>query len=102
MKSIGIAILVVLAVIVLAVGGWFGYWALAKANTNQQYQVNTNSQQYQQSLVDQERNRVQGYDQTTDPAQKQQIATTFCQVYPDLNPAPTDLVQASARICQQQ
>lgn len=91
--------LIVLVGIGAVVGLWFGGWALAKANTDQQYQVNTNSQGYQQSLVDQERDRVQGYDAAAAGPQQKQIAATFCATYADLTHAPIDLVQASARIC---
>jgi len=74
------------------VGCWFGYWALAKKSTSNQYDVNTHNQQYQAGLVSQERDRVQAYDTAVDPAQKQQIKLTFCQVYPNLSPPPADLV----------
>ncbi|MEC5149200.1 hypothetical protein [Cryobacterium sp. GrIS_2_6] len=92
-------VLLTLAAIVVLVGAWFGYWALAQANQTAQYGVNTNGQQYQSGLVSQERDRIAGYDKALDPAQKAQIKVTFCQVFPDLKPAPTDLVQANARIC---
>jgi len=96
------ALLVGAALIVVAllfVGLWFGYWALAGKAQNNRYRVNTGSQQYQAGLVAAERDRIAGYDAASDDAQKHQIATTFCQVYPDLNPAPADLVEAHARIC---
>lgn len=89
----------VILVVALAIGGWFGYWALAQENQTQRYKVNTNGQQYQSGLVSQQRDRIAGYDIATNPAQKAQIKTTFCQVYMDLNPAPADLVAANARIC---
>lgn len=81
------------------VGAWFAYWPLAQANQTNQYKVNTSGQQYQSGLVSQERDRIAGYNLATDPAQKAQIKSTFCQIFPDLNPAPADLVQANARIC---
>ena len=86
-------------VVALAVGLWFGGWALAGANQSAQYKVNTNSQQYQASLVSQQRDRVQAYDTAVEPGQKAQIKMTFCAIAPSLNPAPTDLVVATARIC---
>lgn len=96
------ALLVVAAAVVLVavcIFGWKGYWALAERGQTNRYNVNTHSQQYQAGLVAQERDRIQGYDTASDEAQKKQIAMTFCQVYPDLNPAPDDLVAAHARIC---
>lgn len=93
------ATLITIGVIAIAVGLWFGGWALAGANQTKQYQVNTSSQQYQAGLVAQERDRVQGYATATDDAQKKQIALTFCQVYPDLKPAPADLVAAQSTLC---
>jgi len=97
--KVALTIVSIIAGIGVCVGLWFGYWALAQANQTQQYKVNTNGQQYQSSLVSQERDRISGYDIATNDAQKAQIKSTFCQVYPDLNPAPNDLVQAHARIC---
>ena len=101
MKNPFLVILAVIGGIALLVALWFVGWQVAKANTDQQYQVNTHSQQYQASLVQQEQDRVQGYDTATDPAQKQQISATFCSVYQELTHPETypDLVQANARIC---
>lgn len=94
-----VAILGVIVAIGVIVGLWFGGWALAEANQTAQYKVNTNGQQYQSGLVSQERDRIAAFDIATVPAQKEQIRTTFCQVFPTLKPAPEDLVQANARIC---
>jgi nitrogen fixation-related uncharacterized protein len=99
MKQILTVILVCVTVVAILVGGWFGYWALAKKSTSNQYDVNTHNQQFQSGLVAQERNYVQGYDAAPDGPQKQQIKATFCQIYPDLSPAPSDLIVAHARIC---
>lgn len=100
MKTVALTLVGVIVVVALAVGGWFLYWGIARANQDQQYQVNTNSQQYQQSLIQQEQDRVQGYDAASDTAQKQQIASTFCAVYQDITHPTPDLMQAQARICQ--
>lgn len=83
----------------LCIGGWYGYWALAKAGQSNRYDVNTHSQQYQAGLVAQERDRVTGYDTATDPAQKAQIRSTFCATYAELDPPTPDLVDAHIRIC---
>lgn len=88
-----------LAVAVLAAGGWFGYWFLAGQSQTNQYIVNTQSQQYQASLIDQERNRAQGFDAAAPGPQQTQIASTFCAVLPSVTIVPADLTQASARMC---
>lgn len=98
-RSVSVVILLTLVGVILLVALWFGSWALKRANTTQQYKVNTNNQQYQAGLVSQERDRVVGYDDATDPGQKAQIKSTFCVVYLTLKPAPEDLVQANSRIC---
>jgi uncharacterized membrane protein YcjF (UPF0283 family) len=107
-KSVLKIALIILSVIVglgLIVGGWFGFWALAHANQQQAYQVNTDGQQYQASLVSQERDRIAGYDAAAAGPQKEQIKSSFCSVYLNLKPAPdtmaslADLAAAHSRIC---
>lgn len=112
-KDAFVGVLVLLVVIGLSIGGWYGYWHLAKTSQTNRYKVNTQSQQYQGGLVSQERDRVQAYDQlnnavavssdasvkNADVSQIEQIKETFCQVYLDLSVAPVDLMQAHARIC---
>lgn len=96
-------LLVVLAAIVVAgiiVGCWFGYWAISKKSVQNRYDINTHTQQYQSSLVAQERDEVAGYDAAVDPAQKAQIKSTFCTMYTNLDPAPADLASAHFRICE--
>lgn len=99
MKTIGLVIVGVVVAIAIVVGAWTGYWWIARQSQNNRYDVNQHSQQYQGALVSQERDRVQGWDAATDPAQKRQIADTFCAVYETLTQPPTDLVEANARIC---
>lgn len=99
MTPLKTAVAVFVAVVVLCTGGWLLYWRLALAGQNNQYNVNTHSQQYQAGLIAQERDRIAGYDAAIDPAQKQQIKTSFCQVYPDLTQPPIDIQSAHARIC---
>lgn len=93
-----IAGIVVGAVVVIA-GGWFGFWWVARHSADNRYQVTTHTQGYQQSLIDQERDRIQGYDESGTDAQKLQLKDTFCSVYQSLTAAPQDLVNADARIC---
>lgn len=92
----------IIVTVALIVGLWFGGWALTKANKAQEREVNHTSQQWTDAQVAAERNRVQGYDTSTNDAQRTQIAMTFCAVYDDLartsNP-PADLASAHARIC---
>lgn len=92
-------ILVGVTVVAVLVGGWYGYWALKNAATRNNYEVNNHSQQYQLGLIAQERDRVTAYNAATDPTQKTYIKAQFCQIYPDLDPAPTDLVTAYQTIC---
>lgn len=95
-KMVAVALLIGL---VLAIGGWYAYWALAKASTNNRYEVNTHTQQYQASLVSQERDRMSGYLAATDSGQKLAIAQQFCAVFPSLDIPPSDLVSAASQLC---
>jgi hypothetical protein len=96
-------VLSVLAGLVLVVaiifGGWAMGWWFKQQDVGLQRDVNRNSQQYQDGLVSQERDRVQAYDVAVDDSQKKQISLTFCAVYQDLVKPPTDIMQAQARIC---
>lgn len=83
----------------LGTGAWFGYWWLAPKAANNQYNVNTHTQQFQTGLVQQLRDKVQGYQLATDPAQKANFAQTFCAMYVDLTQPPQDLIQAHFTIC---
>lgn len=98
MKPLNI-ILAAVTVAALLTACWFGYWALNRQVISNRYQNDTHNQQYQSGLVSQERDRVQGYDAATDPAQKAQIKATFCQIYPNIDKPPADLVSARNRIC---
>lgn len=97
-NTAGIVAAVVL-VIALAIGAWFGYWALTRENTEQRYKVNTGTQQYQSGLIAQQRDRALAYDQTANPDQQAAIAAQFCQIALTLSQPPADLTQAAARIC---
>jgi len=99
MKQALTYVAVAITVAALAVGGWFGYWAIAKAGQSARYDVNVNNQQYQAGLIARQRDRVTDYDRSQDDAQRQAIADQFCAEYPTLNPPPADLISANARIC---
>lgn len=92
-------VLGLVVVVALAVGGYSLYWHVAKQNVRNQYDVNTNTQQYQAGLISEERNLSLEWTRAEDPGQKQAIADQFCQVYPNLTPAPADLVTAHAGMC---
>lgn len=98
-KSVFSTILIVLLAAAILVGLWFGYWALRKASVENQYEVNTGTQQYQSGLISQQRDRVAAYDAASSDAQKKNIATTFCAVQQEITKVPEDLIQANARIC---
>lgn len=99
MKTALTVVLASIAVVALLVGCWFGYWALTKQAVSNQYDVNTNTQQYQAGLISQERDRVTAYDAATDESQKANIRSQFCTVYADLTKPPADLAAAHTRIC---
>ncbi len=99
MKTAVNVVLAAVAAAAVLVAMWFGYWALTKQSVANQYDVNTNTQQYQAGLIGQERDRVTAYDAATDDAQKNNIKTTFCTVYADLTKPPADLQSAHTRIC---
>jgi Tfp pilus assembly protein PilX len=98
-RQVTSTILIAVTVAALLTGAWFGYWALAKRSVANQYDINTNTQQYQAGLISQERDRVTAYDTATDDAQKNNIKTTFCAVYAELTKPPADLASAHDRIC---
>jgi hypothetical protein len=89
----------VLITLVVVIGGWYAYWSLSKTAADNRYDVNTRTQQYQQGLIDAERDRVSGYDDTTSPAQREAIAKQFCAVYAELTQPPPDLGVAHDRLC---
>lgn len=91
-----------IATVAVLVGGWFGYWAIAKAGQTARYDVNVNNQQYQAGLIARQRDRVTDYDRSQDDAQRQAIADQFCAEYDTLNPPPVDLVRAHAHLCPQE
>lgn len=101
LRTATIAVVACVAFVAVTVLAWHGIWHLRRANTGQQYRVNTGTQQYQAGLISQERDRAQAYDLATDPGQRTQIALTFCQVYPELTRPTADLSSAAANLCSQ-
>lgn len=93
------AVGIVLAAAVILVGGWYGYWALAKSAQSNQYNVNTHSQQYQAGIQAQERDYAIAWHTATDTGQKAAIADTFCAQYAELTAPTPDLVAAHAAMC---
>lgn len=98
-SGLGIVLAALLVLAIIVFGGWkLGWWFTAQ-NTDLQNQVNHHSQQYQDALIEQERNELQGYDTASDDGQKKQIALTFCAQYQDITFPPADLAQRQPLIC---
>ena len=89
----------VLALAVVCALAYGGYWWLAKDTTNKRYDVNTNNQQYQSSLIQQNRDRVSDIDRALDPGQKAALTQQFCAINATITNPPADLVSAGARLC---
>jgi len=99
LKNIGQTVVVLLVSVAVIGGAWFAYWAIQKQSTENRYDINTGTQQYQSALISQERDRVTAYDVSVDEAQKKNIASTFCAVYSELTNPTEDLSAAERRIC---
>lgn len=81
------------------IGGWqLGWWMRAQS-VQKQNSINHNSQNYQDGLIAQERDRANGYDIATG-GQQVTIRQQFCSVYGDIVSPPQDLIAAHSRICQ--
>lgn len=80
---------------------WGGGWLIYRANLDQQNQANHQSQQYQDAIIQAERDRVQGYMTATDEGQKKQILMTYCAVYKSIThpESAPDLVSFSSANC---
>lgn len=102
MREAGAGLIALVVVVVVAIGvviaGWQANWWFAKKNVDRQYDVNVHSQQYQAAQIDQLRNYIQAYNASDDDAQKAQIKSTFCAVFPNLTQPPVDLQEADMRI----
>lgn len=96
---IGGILAVIVVVALIAIGGWKLHWWMAKATVQNQYVVNTQTQQYQAGLISQERDNVLAWNKAVDPGQKQAISDQFCAIFQSLSPAPADLVSARSNIC---
>jgi Na+/glutamate symporter len=98
-KHIAKAVAVVVTIVAVIVGAYFGYWVIERFNQSNRYEVNTHSQQYQSMLVDAERDRVTAYYASNDVGQRTAIANVFCASYAELDPPTDDLVTARDQIC---
>lgn len=98
-KAIGAVVtaFVIFALIILI--GWRVGWWFRTADVQMQRDTNVQSQQYQDGLISQERDRIQAYDTSDDSAQKKQLQMTFCSTYENLVKPPADIQSAHARIC---
>jgi hypothetical protein len=85
--------------VLLCIGAYQGYWYLAKKNTQNQYDVNTGTQQYQAGLISQERDLVIGWNRSPDTGQKAAMADQFCAIYSQVHPVPADLAVAHSTMC---
>jgi hypothetical protein len=98
-KESGSAELWIVAIMITAIiGSFLAWWFFGAAMQSKQYEINTHNQQYQAGLIAQERDRAQAWSVATDSGQKELLRSTFCAVYPSLEPAPADLVAANAQM----
>jgi uncharacterized membrane protein affecting hemolysin expression len=75
-------------------------WAgIAPWATNKQREINHNSQQYQDSLIVQERNAVTAINTANSDEQKQFFTDQFCAQYVDIIQPPSDLMIAHGKLC---
>lgn len=91
-------------VVLVAIGGWKLHWWMAKSTVEHQYDINTNTQQWNAAKIDQLRNLAHDYGVAQDPGQKSAIGSQFCSIYQVVKPAPPanatdDLYSAHATIC---
>jgi hypothetical protein len=88
MQGVGLwiwgAIVTVVVIVVLAVVSWQGGWWLSKSSVQHQYEINTQTQQYQNGLVARMDDNIQGYDVAVDPGQKKDLLNTVCTTYTKL------------------
>lgn len=98
--SVGGIVVIVLAGLLLAGGATLAYWSfLAPSVAQGRYNTNLHSQQYQSAQIAQERDLVNGYQDTSDPGQKKSIAQQFCAIYPNITAVPADLADAHGTMC---
>ena len=88
------------AVIVLAVGGWFGYWALNKAGTNNQNVIDRTTNGYQRSYEDTIRGKITDIAGMTNEAQKVAATNQACALYNYLTHAPADIATWAGANCE--
>lgn len=88
----------------IGVGGWKLHWWMAKSTVQHQYDINTNTQQWQSSKIDQLRNLSHDYGVAVDPGQKLALSSQFCSIYQLITPPPpangtADLAAIQPTIC---
>lgn len=94
---VGIAGLIVVAAVVVAM--YLGGFWVSKDATNRQYQVNVNTQQYQAGLVAQERDLARGIATTDSEGLKKNLGMQFCSIFPNLTIVPADIQDVHDQIC---
>jgi hypothetical protein len=90
-KTVGLVVAAIVVVIVIIFGGWRLGWWFKAADVQMQRDTNVQSQQYQDGLISQERDRALAYVKATDPSQKEFYKSQFCGVYADIVNPPNDL-----------
>ena len=109
---VGAALCIFIAA-VIAMILWKGFWWVDKHGTDNQYQIDRSSTQYQQGIVSRERDAIKAYDidakslasnpdpafQEATSAQQADVKSTFCSEYSTLTIVPADIGNAHARIC---
>lgn len=98
MKAGAAVLLSIVVIVVVAIGGYKLHWWLSNDTADQQYHVNTHTQQYQAGLIGQARDDARGWGAATDPGQKSLLAGEFCAAYADLTQVPDDIAQAAGLI----
>jgi uncharacterized protein HemX len=84
-------IVAILVVVAISIGVYQLHWFVEKKNVQNQYEVNTGTQQYQSSLIERERDLASGYQASDNAGQKTFIAGQFCALIKDTHPLPEDI-----------
>jgi|APMI01.1.fsa_nt_gi hypothetical protein len=98
-KLVGGIIVAALLFATLVFAGWQAGWWFQAENTQRQRDINKSSQSYQDSLVRQERDLVNGITTAADKGQKELLTKQFCSVYTEIVNPPADLAAAHSSLC---